>query len=308
MWRHFIPVSKLARQAFSNLKANDPVRMAGATAFFTFFALPPIVIILSQVLSPLFTNDQQVSSQLFDKLAELFGPRSASQLEDISLHLQQSRPTPWLTLMSVVLLLLASTTLFTVIKNSLNQLWNIKAKPDRTFVHALLDKVIGLTIIVFSGVLVMISLFLNQTLSRMRSQWSLDSWAYYEHLVSFGHYLLAVLLLTVWFAVVFKYLPDVRIRWKAIWRGAFVTSVLFNIGQLLLDRLLIHSPVSSLYGASGAVILILLFVFYSALILYYGAAFTRQYAQDAHLDAQPNAHAVSYEITEVVPTDPLPDL
>lgn len=294
------PVLAVARQAFRNLRANDPIRMAGATAFFTFFALPPIVIMLSTLLSLLFNHRyQRVSSRLFEKLALLFGEQSAGQLEDISRHLQQPRSTWFFTLFSVVVLLLASTTLFAVIKNSLNQLWNVKARAESHFGHVLTDKVVALVIILFSGLLFTATLALNHVLGQVRSQLSLNSLDYYEGLAGVGHTAMSVASMTFWFAMLFKYLPDIRIRWQAVWVGALVTSILFNVGERVLDKLLIHSSVGSLYGASGAVILVLLFVFYASLIFYYGAAFTRQYAHLAHLDPEPRQHAVVYEITEI---------
>ena len=108
-----------------------------------------------------------------------------------------------------------------------------------------------------------------------------------------------VALLTAWFALLLSFLPDVRLRWQAVLTGAFVTSVLFSLGARLLSRLLTYQQLSSMFGGSGSLILILLFVFYSSLIFYYGAAFTRQYTEFAHLNAEPNAHAVAYTIEEV---------
>lgn len=282
------------------MQANDPIRMAGATAFFAFFALPPIVIILSSVLSQLFnTRYQRISGQLFDELADLFGPKSANQLEDISHRLQLPKPDLPLTVLSFFLLLLASTTLFSIIKNSLNQLWNIKPKPGRHLLHALTDKLVALAIILGSGLLFSSSLLMEQLMAQFSSQFSLSSLAYYQMLVYLGHFLASVLIRMVWFAVLFKFLPDVKITWQAIWPGAFFTSILFKIGEGVLKNLLIHSSVGSLYGRSGAIILLLLFVFYASLIFYYGAAVTRQYSEWTHLTIQPNSRSTAYTITEI---------
>jgi membrane protein len=157
------PLLLFLKHAFTSLQANDPIRMAGATAFFAFFAIPPIVIILSSVLSQLFnTRYQRISGQLFDEFADLFGPKSANQLEDISQRLQLPKPDLPLTVLSFFLLLLASTTLFSIIKNSLNQLWNVKPKPGRHLLHILTDKLIALAIILGSGLLFSSSLLMEQ--------------------------------------------------------------------------------------------------------------------------------------------------
>lgn len=297
--RKVVPIGQLAGSAFVNLRANDPVRMASATAFFTFFALPPIVVILSQLYGSLLSRpDQRISWQLYSHLAELFGRQGARQLQDISRHLQQERSSDVLTGLSVLLLLLTSTTLFAIIKGSLNQLWNVKPAADRRPWYVVVDKAIALGIIVFSGFLFIASLTIRQTLSPLTDSLSFST-SIYDWSGQVGNHGLSVVVLTMWFAVVFKYLPDIRISWKAVWVGALVTSLLVEAGEQVLNRLLIKSPVSSLYGTSGALILVLLFVFYSSLIFYYGASFTRQYAQWANLSAEPGAQAVSYQINEV---------
>jgi membrane protein len=114
--------------------------------------------------------------------------------------------------------------------------------------------------------------------------------------------MVSILIRTVWFAILFKFLPDVKIAWRAVWLGAFFTSCLFKLGEGVLNYLLINSQVGALYGTAGAIILLLLFVFYASLMFYYGAAFTRQFSEWTHLDAEPSKGAVAYTITEIDPS------
>lgn len=287
------------------MQANDPIRMAAATAFFSFFALPPIIIILSSVLSRLFNDRyQRVSGQLFDELADLFGPKSASQLEDISHRLQFPKPSLWLTAISVVLLFTASTTLFAILKNSLNQLWNVKPKAGLGVVNVLTDKLIALAIILGSGLLFSAFLTVEQLMGQLGGALALSSLAYYKGMVGIAHLIASVLIRTVWFALLFKVLPDVKIAWRAVWPGAFFTSCLFKLGEGVLNYLLIDSQVGSLYGTAGAIILLLLFVFYASLMFYYGAAFTRQFSEWTNLAVEPSRHAVAYTITEIDSSKP----
>ncbi|QJW90344.1 YihY/virulence factor BrkB family protein [Spirosoma taeanense] len=270
--------------------------MASATAFFSFFALPPIVILLSQLYGGLLNEQhQQVSGQLFKQLALLFGDQSARQLQDISQHLQQRRSNSLLPVLSVLILLLASTTLFTIIKNSLNQLWHVKSAANRRFWHVLTDKLIALSLIILAGFLFIISLTLQRTITGILPTEPI----LYNSLGYAVHHGLSIILLAVWFAFVFKFLPDIRIHWQAVWVGALVTGGLVEIGEQVLDLLLINNSIRSLYGSAGDIILVLLFVFYSALIFYYGASFTRQYARWIHLEAEPGAHSVAYQVKEV---------
>lgn len=288
----------MSRQALIRLQGNDPVRMAGATAFFTFFALPPIVIILTTTLSPV-VNERRLTWRLFELLAKVFGRQSADQLQLISWNLKQQTSTLWLLALSVAILLLASTTLFAVVQNSLNQLWNVKAKPRVRVVHHLKDRLVALGLIVYSGVLFVGFRFLVHWLKYLKRV-ALDTALLPPNwLVEVGNFGVAVVMVTVWFAVIFKFLPDVRIRWRAVWMGSLVTSLLFNLGEMVLNRLLIQGPLGTLYGPSGAVILLLLFVFYAALIFYYGAAFTRTYAEFTHLHPTPKPDAVGYAVKEL---------
>lgn len=267
--------------------------MAAATAFFTFFALPSITVILSQVLSLLFADHRQlVSGRLFGQLTELFGPQSARQLQDISQRLQPSGSDIWPTLGSVAFLLLTATTLFAVIKNSLNQLWNVKPKDKRTAWSVLRDRTVALAIIIGSGLLFTASVTVNQALP------ATGFWA------GVGRHLTSVMILAIWFAALFKYLPDVRVRWSAVGIGALITGVLFLLGELILTQLLTYQQLRSVHGTAGSLTLVLLFVFYSSLIMYYGAAFTRQFVQWADLETTPTSDAVTYVIHDVPENDP----
>ncbi|SOD92776.1 membrane protein [Spirosoma fluviale] len=278
--------------------------MAAATAFFAFFALPSIVILLSRVLGSLFNDHyQRISGQLFHELAELFGPRSANQLEDISQRLQLPKPDISFTALSILLVLVASTTLFTILKNSLNQLWRVKRKAGRNVLGAFTDRLVALAIIFGSGLLFSGSLVVEQLMNQLSNTLSLSSLSYYQGLANLSHLVVSILVRTVWFAILFKYLPDVNVAWRVVWPGAFFTSVLFKVGEGVLKNLLINSQVGAMYGRSGAIILLLLFVFYASLMFYYGASFTRQYSEWAHSTAPPTQSAIAYTITEVEPAE-----
>ncbi|MEZ0485292.1 YihY/virulence factor BrkB family protein [Fibrella aquatica] len=290
----------LFQQAFANLKNNDPIRMAAATAFFSFFALPPSIIIVSQVLSVLFNDAQPaVSGRLFRQLSELLGARSANQLQDISKHLEPQKADGWLTFVSIAILLIASTTLFQVIKNSLNQLWNVKMKDNQSSILFVRNRGIALAIIIASGFLFTASLAVGRLLPTPTE----PSPLLYVVVLSIGRYATSVVTLTCWFALLFKYLPDVRVRWVAVWVGSLVTAVLFTMGEGVLTLLLTDQQMQAVHGRSGAITLVLLMVFYCSLIFYYGAAFTRQFALWAELAAVPADNAIGYEITEVDASD-----
>jgi membrane protein len=204
--------------------------------------------------------------------------------------------------LGVLFLILSATTLFTLIKGSLNQLWNIKQKakgPNHSFLE---DRLVGLAIILFSGVLFIASLLADLLLARLSGQIAFYLPKYYLVISSLLNHLCSWLILTVWFAILFKYLPNIKVDWKAVIVGASLTSFLYKLGAFILETVLIHGQTEVIFGASASIVLVLLFIFYASLLFYFGAAFTKVYAYYAHLFQRPTANATLYEIIEVQPS------
>lgn len=291
----------LLKQAFQKLMHNDPLRMAGATAFFTSFALPFILIILSQLLG-FFYDETTVRSELFRTLSGVLGAATMQQVVEILRAFRQlARNTP-VTIVGVLFLFLVSTTLLMVIKSSINQLWRIKVKRGRSFWQQLRTRLQSVLIIAGTGFLFSLSIlaegvkaYLDHVVTA-----ALPAFAFYFN--SALNYLLSLFLVTLWFAIILRFLPDARAPWKVALTGAFVTSILFNLGKYILRVLLVNSNLNTLYGASASIVLLLLFVFYSSLILYYGAAFTRLWANWRQTPIKPRSYARPYKLQTVTNT------
>ncbi|MCW3467227.1 YihY/virulence factor BrkB family protein [Chitinophaga nivalis] len=292
-WLHFFLAFK---DAWKELQANDPLRMAGATAFFTTFALPAILVIIIQLLRLIF-RIQHVGKRLFAQLEGVFGKEATEALTG-TLKAFRSIAQNWLIAIGGFLFLLfVATTLFKIIKSSLNELWKIKPVHKATVGQILLSRLRGVLVIFFAGVLFIIDLVADAAKAFLGKY--IDAWLpalamYYNSALN---YVISVVIVTIWFFLVFYFLPDGRPRWKAGLTGALVTSILFNIGKLILKVMLTYSSINSIYGASAAMVLLLLFMFYSSLIFYFGAAFT--YTWSARMDAmiQPLPHAGRYQVT-----------
>jgi len=224
--------------------------------------LPAISIILNQVLHILFNqNERAISGKLFGELSQVFGYRSAHQIEAISDNLKQIPVHPVFTFLSFLFLLLSATTLFAVIKGSLNQLWNIKEKAKGSRNRFLKDRLIGLFIILCSSFLFLFSLFSDLLLAEFKTQLT-PLWAPYRvAVITVSNHFLSLLIFTLWFALLFKYLPDIKVKWKAIFVGAFVTGLLYKTGAFILEVLLIDGQTGAVFGAAGSIVLILLFIF-----------------------------------------------
>jgi len=259
------------------LRKNDPLRLAGATAFFTTFALPPIVFILAQLFG-LFIGRRNVGRGLVENLSGVFGKAGAEQVRDVIRSIRGFSDTWYVIIIGFVFLLFVATTLFKVIKDSLNQIWHIGIKEKPGIVFQLISRLRSFAVILFVGILFFADLFFKsiQLLGSkyLDALWS-GSGAYFQSAFS---RVAGIILVSAWFILLFRFLADGHPKWKASIAGGLLSGILFSIGALLLRVLLVDSNVGTLYGAAGSFVLILLFVFYSSFILYYGASFVSVYS------------------------------
>lgn len=282
-------------EAFKTLSRKDPLRLGAATAFFTIFSLPAILIIVINGLGFIF-NEAIISGRLFKELEEVVGPGATDQIKLIFDNLQSLAHNLFYTFAGVFFMLFVATTLFIVVQRSINEIWNVQVTANKWGITHLRHRLVSVMLIVMSGGLVVVAL-LSDILLYFAWQW-LEENAGEINLSTIRVLNRAVTLsiITVWFAIIFRYLPDARISWKAIWIGAALTSVLFDGGKLVLGELLVSSELDTIYGAAGSIILLLLFIFYSSFILYYGAAFTKAYADYARLECKVKSYAAEYQI------------
>jgi membrane protein len=289
---------KTFRIAFRTLQSNDPLRLAGATAFFASFALPPILLILLQVMGLLFDR-RHIGKQLFQRLGELVGTDSAQQVV-VTLRGFRNLGKTWpVAILLFIFLLFVATTLLKVIRSSLNQLWQIRLQKREGFLSSLVARLRSLVVIGATGILFLASVltesahaFLGTYVTELLPN---AAWIFNELFTQ----VVSLAIVTAWFTVLLRYLPDARPDWKVALTGAFLTGILFSIGKLVLKRMLYGGNIGILYGASASAVLLMLFIFYSAIIFYYGAAFTKAWSEFKNRPMQPLRHATFYELADV---------
>jgi len=285
------------KQAIQVFSANDPLRMAAATAFFTIFALPPILVIITQVLG-LIVNDH-IIREVFQSLSSVIGKSSTVQITDTLKAIREMASNEYVTIIGMVILIFVATNLFKIVKDSINQVWKIKMVAKQHFRGTMRSRWQALIIIVFTGFLFLISILMEGMQTYLKEiVEELLPWLA-EFLNSAFSHIFSILIVTTWFVIIFRYLPDGVPAWKVVIAGALFTSILFNIGKFLLRVLLLQSNIDSLYGASAAIVLLLLFVFYSSLILYFGASFTQAWADCHGTPIEPKPGAVRYKWVEI---------
>lgn len=295
----FADLPELFKRAYLHLSHNDPLRMAGATAFFTTFALPFILILLSQDLG-LVINPRQIRREMFNDLSLLFGEQSVRQVIETLTAFRRLAYNGWITAVGILFLLMVSTTLLMVMKGSINQLWRVKmGKEKGGLVRRLGVRLQSVAIILATGLLFLLSIVAEAAKANLgkRIAAALPNLAQYVN--SAFNSIVSLLFITLWFALIFRLLPDARPRWRITFGGAFVTAVLFTMGKHVLRLLLVQSDIGSLYGASASLVLVLLFVFYASLILYFGASFTYEWAKHFGQPIEPVSYASRYKVQEV---------
>lgn len=294
----FSTTGHILKESYTELSNSDPLRLAAATAFFTTFALPAILIIMIQFIGFVY-NPEAFSDDLFERLRVILGFESAQQIKEVLEGFQEQADNWYITLGGFLFLMFVATTLFKIVKDSINQLWEIKLEHRARFGKRMKQRAKAMAVIVFAGILFLASL-LSDALIAILSDLIKDYWpAITKAFIQIIRQVFAIAIVTVWFAVVFKFLPDARTPWKTAFAGAFFTAVLFTGGKFLLGWLLSGSNIGSIYGASGSIVLILLFVFYSSFILYYGAAFTKQWGKYTNNELRPRDYATFYELAEI---------
>ncbi|MDN3659188.1 YihY/virulence factor BrkB family protein [Ferruginibacter paludis] len=257
---------------------NDPLRMAGATAFFTMFALPPILIIIVQVFG-LFIDPKIFRHELFISLSDTFGKEAVRQVGAVIKAVKELSFNLLATVLGFVFLLFVATTVFKVVRSSISQIWSVADGQRKRVLATLQQRLHSLILILLTGLLFSVGIlietvqvFIGNYFIRIFPSLS----ALFNLVLAF---IISTLIVAIWFLLIFRYLTDVRPKWRIAWAGALFTSVLFAIGKIVLHWLLTYNNITNFYGASASIVLLLLFVFYAAMILYFGAAFTKILAQ-----------------------------
>jgi membrane protein len=295
-WTDFLILLRRAAREFG---ANDPLRLGAATAFFTTFALPPILIILIQIIGSLYSTSA-VRGLLLTKLSHLLGASAAGLVEQILqnvTNVERSRLVTWL---GFAFLLFIATTLFGVIQNSLNQLWQIRTKRNtRHFAKILKERARSLGLL-FATMLLSVVAFVSDAALAFLADYVRDfDVTFVFYLFQVINQLMSLLILAAWFGVTFRNLSSAKVPHRAVLRGAILTAVLIDLGENVLGFLLVPRNLGPIYGPASSMVLVLLFVFYCAMIFYFGACFTKAYAHYVGLDIRPKKSAVRYRLVDV---------
>jgi membrane protein len=276
--------------------------IAAATAFFTTFSLAPILVLLVTTLG-LYFKSELIQERLLSKLQETFGEETASQIEKIVFNISGIEHDWLFALTGFAFLLFIATNLMRVIKQSINKMWQIQRKHSSHLQYNFAERFVAAFLILATGILVIFSISLDTTLALLRDQLAETVPAFEMSILRSLNILFSIFVVSLWFTILFKILPDAKLHWRVALTGGLITALLFNSGKWILGKLLLYNTIADIFGASASFALILLFIFYASLILYLGAAFTYAFAAAIKKPIHPGKYSEVYEVHLLQDTD-----
>ena len=298
MKRFFKTTWKLLKQTAKKFNQEDPVVYAAAIAFFTIFSLPSMLIIIVRVIGTV-VDAEKIRGELGTQIESLVGATTADQVNNIIENANKMENNLLLNIIGIFFIFISATAIFNFIQKALNSIWGVKPKPEKEFLKFLKDRLLSFSLIIVLGFMMLVSLVIDAVLGVFKEfiNQLLSGFTYYIMIIL--NYVITLGVVMVIFGLIFKFLPDVNIRWRDVSVGALVTAILFSIGKALFSLVLSQTDIASTYGAAGSLAAILFWVFYSSIILLIGASFTQVYASNIGRNIRPSRHAVKVEVQEV---------
>lgn len=287
---------------------NDKIfRMSAALAFYTIFSIAPMLILIISVAN-YFIGKDAVEGEVYGQIRNFVGDDAALQIQQIIANSMLAEQFSFTAIISAAVLIFTATGVFTEIQDSINIIWCLKPKPKKGWLKIIINRLLSFSMLVSLGFLLLVTLLISALLTglgnRLTNYFPLIS-VYYAYIINLGISYTATVLL---FGAIFKVLPDAHIKWRHVLIGAIFTAALFLLGKWAIGIYLGRSKVNTTFGAAGSTMIVLLWVYYSAIILYIGAEFTKHYAQWRGSGIYPNDYAVWVENIEVEKKDRLPPL
>ncbi len=263
------------RDTISNWSEDNALRLAAALAYYTIFSLAPLLVIIIGIAGIAF-GQEAAKGHIVTQIRGLVGEQSAQAIQIVLENAGRSGGSPFAAIIGIGALIVGATGIFGQLQDALNTIWNVKPRPDRGIIGIIHDRIFSFLLVLGSGFLLLVSLIISTGLAILGARFE-DIMGDY-HLLQTINFIVSFLMITFIFALVFKIVPDITISWTNAWVGAIITSILFTIGKYLVSLYLGYSAIASVYGVAGSLVALMLWVFYSANILLFGAEFTRVYA------------------------------
>ena len=273
-----------------NWNDSDPFRQSAIIAYYAIFSIPGLLMIVIWVAGTLF-GAEAIRGEISQQATEYMGADAAKGVEDLLASVELDQSSLIMRIIGTATLLFGATTLFFQLQKSLNYIWDVEANPNNGIKKLIVDRASSLGLILVVAFLLLITLVISALVSILGNWIDANFGDVLLYAVQGLNFLLSLGVVSLLFAVMFKFLPDVEISWNSVWVGSVVTAVLFTIGKTLLGFYFAHADPSSSFGAAGTIILVMIWVNYTCLILFFGAEFTQVHARKYNHKIKPSKHA-----------------
>jgi membrane protein len=264
-------------RTFRNWWNSDPFRQSSVIAFYAIFSMPVLLVIIIDLAGIAF-GQVAVRNQVITAITDSFGQDTALQIQDILIKTTQHKSSVIATVLGVITLVFGATGVFLELQNCLNNIWQVKPKPDQGFIYLIMSRLLSFGLLITIGFLMAISLIITALLTAFSRWIGVQFSIVAVYLLHSINILFSLTMITILFALMFKVLPETKISWRHLWPGAVLTSFLFILGKYALGYYFVQFQPASIYGAAGSIVLVLLWVSYSCIIVLFGAEFTRQFS------------------------------
>ena len=268
---------RILKATGSEFISDNGMKLSASLSYYTVFSLGPMLMIIIS-FAGIFFGKEAVEGKIYGEIKGLIGSDAAFQIQEMIAGIQHSQQGVTGAIIGIGILLIGATGVFNEIQSSVNYIWSIKAKPEKGWLKLLINRLVSFSLVLSCGFILMVSLIINALMELLNEKMQ----NYLPNITVVVFYILNILMIfvviTFLFAIIFKVLPDAIIRWKDAMVGAAFTSLLFMAGKFLIGLYLGNSDLGIMYGTAASIVIILLWVYYSSIILYFGAEFTRVYA------------------------------
>jgi len=289
---HFI------KQVIMEFIDDNVLKYSASLAYYTVFSLAPMLIIIISICGWLF-GKEAVQGQMYGEIKDLVGSSAALQIQENIKNIHLTKDTPLATIFSIIVLVIGGTGIFGEIQDSLNRIWGLKVKTKKAWWKLILNRLLSFSLILSLGFVLIVSLVLTALIAIIGDRLNHILSGASKIFVPIIDNAISFIITALLFAIIFKVLPDAKIKWKDVSIGAIITAVLFTLGKIGIGYYLGRSNMATIYGAAGSVIIIMLWAYYSSVILYLGAEFTKVYANGHGSKIQPNDYSVWIKIEEI---------
>ncbi|WKN32315.1 YihY/virulence factor BrkB family protein [Porifericola rhodea] len=289
---------KIIGDIVKGFEHDHPMLYSASIAFYMIFSMPALLIFTVLIAGTIF-GEQAAQGQLFYYMEDFVGTQSAEQIQNIIKNAAIDEAGYIARIIGIATLTFSATTVFVNVQLALNEIWGVRAKPQKGWLKLIIDRLFSFVIIIILGVLLITSILVDTILDSYQDLLTRIFSDYTIYLLQLVSKVVSTTIVTVVFAIMFKLLPDAKVRWKDVWVGAIFTTVLFVIGKELIGIYLGNSSFSSTYGAAGSLVIILVWIYYSAVIFLIGAEFTKAYSQRVGKEIKPKKNAVKVVKKEI---------